>query len=237
MTRKPCFEPQDTARVAALPATDPLRVHASGCPRCRALLAAYAAFVEADPGPVPQRDLADANARLSRALAAATGGGGERARAGAPHTPAAPGAVSGWERLTHPQLRPAWTLLTIALVAGGVALWSRPAGHDAALVLRGAAPAMTPAIVRAQWTGDAIVLAWHGLPAADGYEVRFVSSAFVELGSSGPYRDSTLVLAPSRLAFRAAFGDSVLVRVVALKDGDVLATSDARVLTRGGASR
>jgi hypothetical protein len=246
---EPCFEPGDAARVAALAESDPLRAHARECPRCRALLDAYAAFLAADPGAVPASDLADANARLSGALAAATRAAPVTAPRAAPRAASPEGEQlpsrrasaspprTFWERIAHPSLRPAWAFLTVALVAGALVLWSRPTGRDATLVLRGEVKAAIPVIERAEWSGDTLVLSWRGVPAADGYEVRFLSTALADLGRTGPNSDSTVVLALSSLAFRPGFGDTVVVRVEALKDGDAVATSDARVVARAGGSR
>jgi hypothetical protein len=243
MMRAPCFEPDDAGRVAALEASDPLRVHARECPRCRALLDAYAAFMAAEPAVVPAAELADANARLSRAILSATarqGRGGEpvveRAASGA-EAADGPRPRGLLERLAHPAMRPAWAFVTVAIVVAGVVLWPRAAGHDGTSALRGGSVAAAPDLRRAEWSGDELRLAWAGAPGADAFELRFFSTALSELGRTGPYRDSTLVLALSSLPFRAAFGDSVVVRVVALKDGDAVATSDARLLARGPAAR
>ncbi len=223
----PCFDPRDAATVAGLPDDHPLRAHARECPRCRALLDSYAAFATGDPGDVPAADLADADARLTRALANAIG-----APAPAPTAarPAADRDPSVWERLWHPAMRPALAFAALALVAGAIVWWPREGGHGGAPTMRGEARAGVLEVTRAEWADGTLRLAWRPVAGAEDYELRCFSSALAEIGRVGPLTGDRADIATSRLP--AAAGDTLLVRVVALAGGDPIATSAARVIVR-----
>ena len=131
----------------------------------------------------------------------------------------------------EPALRPAWGLAALALVLAVAFMVPRPLGRGGGTVLRGEARPAQLTLERGEWRGDGLLLSWRGGPAANTFELRFYSTTLTEIGRSGPYADSSVALPLATLPFRAAFGDSVVVRVVGLQDGDVVATSDARVLT------
>ncbi len=231
MSTDRCFPPEDAARVAALAADSPERRHAADCPRCAALLSAFAAYEAADPAGVPARDLADANARLSAALAQEIGDL-EEEPAPAPRAIRAAPRELPW--FLRPALRPAFALAALLLAVGTFA-WLRP-GHDGgAPELRGGGRA-APEIAQADFAADSLRLAWHGMPGADAYEVRFYSSELAELGNAGPTADSSLALGASVLGFSVPPGETVLVRVIALGQGAPLGTSPTRAIVRGAAA-
>ncbi|MFI5371111.1 MAG: hypothetical protein ACHQ52_06090 [Candidatus Eisenbacteria bacterium] len=251
MTADSCFEARDAAAVAALPDDHPQRRHARECPRCAALLDAWRAFAAADPGEVSARDLADADARLSRALASAIGVPATDAATSDAAASREPGArhadrtapptgrtvardvgrdPSFWERLMHPALRPALSFAALALVLGAVLLWPRLASHGRDLVLRGETHAVTLALLRTERVGEALHLEWRAYPGAETYELRFFSGGLAELGRVGSLHGTRADLPVAGLPFRFAAGETVLVRVAAMSRGDAMATSDARMV-------
>jgi len=209
-----------------------LRAHARECPRCRGLLDAYRAFIEADASVVTPHELEDADARLSRALADIVGA---PTATGAP-APGRPVAgftrrePSFWDRLLRPAMRPAVAFALIAAVLGAVLLGPRLLPHRGADTLRGGPPAATLRLTRFERTGDVVHLGWSAVPGADAYQLRFFSPSLAELGRVGPVTGESRDIPVSELGFPLADGDTVLVRVVGLAGGDVIATSEARVL-------
>src|SRR5262245_22647071 len=108
-----CIEPEAVAEVLELAPEHPVRQHARHCPRCRALLEGYRAFLApAEPG--PEHDLSHVDRRLDTFREELIGvsahtvaePAGESARPFAPAASRAP--ESWWSRLLQPGLRPAW---------------------------------------------------------------------------------------------------------------------------------
>jgi hypothetical protein len=224
-----CFGADETADVLELPESHPRRVHARTCVRCSALIEEYRAYATADPGAVPAADLADADARLTRALAGEAGLGG--ATAGSRtlrHEP----APSLWQRLMQPAMRPALAFAGLAIVLGAVLVVTRTAHHEPSLVLRGvpASPAQSAVLESAQRSGDQIHLAWRAFPGAETYELRFYSGDLVEIGRVGSLRGTHADLGADSLSFHPAPGAVLLVRLVALAGGDPVATSNAKLV-------
>ena len=224
-----CIDPREVAAVAALSPDDPIARHARECPRCSALLDAWRAFDAADRGDVPDADLADADTRLSRALAGAIGStvppasSPARRRVGDDES-------SFWQRLFHPAMRPAVALALVAAVIAVVLFAPQLVPHGSNLrgVSRPGAPALT--LGDATLTADSLAVAWSPVAEAESYEIRFYSGSLAELGHVGPIAGDHRTLGRAQLGFPLVRGDTVMVRVVGLAGGDVIARSPTRVL-------
>jgi hypothetical protein len=221
-----CFGADEAADVLELPESHPRRAHARTCVRCSALLEEYRAYTAAEPDAVPAADLADAEARLARALAAEAGV--TEAPRAIRHAP----APSLWQRLMQPAMRPALAFAGIAIVLAAVLVATRSAHREPSLVLRGAqpGPAQSAVLESAQRSGDQIHFAWRAFPGAETYELRFYSGDLVEIGRVGSLRGTNADLAAGSLSFHPAPGAVLLVRLVALAGGDPIATSNAKLV-------
>ncbi len=225
MTVTPCMPLEELATVAELPATDPRRAHVAQCPRCGALLDAYARFM--DPGADAEAThVARADARLSDFLARTIGAPAESVPAPAPrHT--APDA-SWWSALFAPALRPALGLVVAAIVVGGVVLWPRHAEHDPSQVLRGGPSDANAPVLRVRSAGldvDGLHVAWNAVPGADDYEVRIYSDRLEEMAYRSVRGDSALDVPAAELDFRPIAGQALLVRIDARGGGRLLTSS------------
>lgn len=234
MNETPCIRPDDLDDVLALAEHDPRRRHLETCPRCRSLVDAYALYGAEDaPREVGATQLADADRRLSQALAREIG-------ATAPSRVPAERRSDSWlERLFQPALRPAWGLAAVALVLVTVSLWPRTAGREGEITLRQDGGSSTEfAIEHARGDGERIRVAWSAQPGADAYRLRFYSADLVEVSrlEAGPVREVSLARDslgwvpqdPSR---------PLLVRVFALSGGDEIGASAAVPVERGDAPR
>lgn len=226
MTVTPCMPVEELATVAELPATDPRRAHVAQCPRCGALLDAYARFM--DPGAdAALPHVAAADARLSAFLARTIGAPSEPDPA--PHAPLrATPRTSWWAALFAPALRPALGLVVAAIVVGGVVLWPRHAEHDPSQVLRGGSSDANAPMLRVRSAGldvDGLHVSWNAVPGADTYEVRVYSDRLEELAYRSVRGDSALDVPASELDFRPVAGQALLVRVDARDEGGKVVTS------------
>jgi hypothetical protein len=221
-----CPTEAELAEALGLAADDPRHVHLDGCPRCRARLAEYRAFLAAPAG-VPGDDATDAERRLLAFIV----------REIAPVASAAPPAIpSPLARLRawwgSPAAAPALALAAVAVVAGGVALVALtrgPLGRSAPDVLRGeSAEALAP-LSTVPGTDGALVLRWAALSGADAYELALHSGDLVEVARIGPLTGTSHALAPGALA-GVARGDTLLWRVRALAAGAALAESEVGTL-------
>ncbi len=231
MTVSPCIPLEELAAVADLPATDPRRAHVAQCPRCGSLLDAYARFLE--PGEAADAaHVAQADARLSEFLARTIGVAPSPAApaqpARAPVAPRSKPGASWWAALFAPAMRPALGFVVAAIVLGGVVVWPRLAGHRPSDALRGGSRNAPVAAleVRAADLGPAgLRVAWASVAGADAYEVRVYSESLAEIARLDANGDTVLTVSPSALPFRPQPGQSLLVRVDARRQGEVLASS------------
>ena len=216
--------PEDLGAVAALAdagAADPRLAHLADCPRCRALLESYRDFVRGEPE--PQANLADAHARLARALAAEIG-------AAAPAAPRALRPAAGPRRgllaaLFAPALRPAWAVAAAVAIAAGV--WvARP--HGPVDVLRGpAAPTIETHVAAG---AGSVTLRWRRFGNASRYEVRFYATDLSDLTRVDAHGALELTLRHAAPPARLASGARVLWQVVAFAGDAELARSQTRSL-------
>ncbi|NOT33228.1 MAG: hypothetical protein HOP12_03560 [Candidatus Eisenbacteria bacterium] len=237
MKSKDCFEPEALAEVFALSESDPRRRHARDCPRCSSLLESYRLFLS--PGSELQSDhVARAAARLDEVVASMTGIAGSSARPIADATSGKRSAnatgLSWLERLLHPSLRPALAFAVLALVLGGVAVWPRlamtPAPRGGEPVLRGERAIAEFALGRAELGVGGLDLEWAGVSDAEGYVVRIFTPELQEIGTLGPLSTTSFHSALANLPFTLPAGETIVVQVAAVRSGDTLGTSRARVL-------
>ncbi len=226
-----CLDPADLDDLLAAPADDPRHAHVRDCPRCRALVSEYASFLAAD-SKHPGLDAADAKARLDRFRSELFAEAPVVRRVVAPRRP------SFFEALVATFSRP---VPAVALLAAVSAIaWFAPRAltpGSREVVLRGGstADAREQVIVSApkSLSDGALVLEWRQVPEATGYEVRFYSVALEELKRIGPAPAiSAIVPAADVRALRAAHGESVLCRIVALRNDEEIAHSRAFALPK-----
>jgi hypothetical protein len=237
MTVTPCLPLEDLALVAELPAIDPRRAHVAQCPRCGALLDAYARFL--DPGAdAAAPHVAHADARLSDFLARTIGVAPDAASApvvtAAPPRPAR--RTSWWAGLFAPAMRPALGFVVAAIVLGGIVVWPRLAEHGPGDTLRGGSPDLDTSALRIRAAGlgvDGLHVAWNAVPGADAYEVRVYSEGLAEIARLDASGDTVLTVSPPMLPVRASPGQSLLVQVDARARGAVIASSAPTPLTVG----
>jgi len=222
VTVTPCIPLEELAAVAELPASDPRRAHVAQCPRCGALLDAYARFLE--PGAeADAAHVAAADTRLSEFLAR-TLGAPAPARAPARTAP----RTSWWAALFAPAMRPALGFVMAAIVLGGIVVWPRLAGRGPADALRGGSQRATVPTLRitdATLGVAGLRMAWESVADADAYEVRIYSDALAEIARLNANGDTMLIVPPSELSFRPVPGQPLLVRVDARRHGEVIASS------------
>ncbi len=217
-------EPMDDARLielAALPPDDPRRAEAAKDPHVRAWLLEHDAFLEAAPLS-PEEEGAVARAGAS-AIA--------RARAESPRTA---GTVLELPRPAKPRPGgvPRWALAAagVAIVAGAAVVVPRflPESSDELRSL--SAGQMSAAFASEPASRDAqgrIVLAWKPAPRASAYRVEILSGLDA-VATHDVTGVRALVLDPASLPE----GDALLWRVIALRDGETLATTAPRELPR-----
>jgi hypothetical protein len=229
VTVSPCIPLEELAVLAELPASDPRRAHVAQCPRCGALLDAYARFLE--PGAdADAAHVAAADVRLSEFLARTIGAPASPAAAPAPAraTARTEPRTSWWSALFAPAMRPALGFVVAAIVLGGIVVWPRRAGRGPVDTLRGGsqrAAVPTLRITDATLGVAGLRLAWDPVADADAYEVRVYSDALAEIARLNANGDTMLIVPPSALPFRPVPGQSLLVRVDARRHGEVIASS------------
>lgn len=225
-----CPPIEEFEAIRRLDARDPRRRHVEECPRCRALLAAYRAFMAG------RDELADpaAEARLGELLAREIAAEPEPESVPAP-VPASPGPpplgglLAFLRTLAGPQLlRPALAAATVLII--GIAVlrpWQPAPEHD--IVLRGESSPGAERVVVLQpprlVAGGELELGWSACPGADGYRVQLLSTGLTEVARFEVDADTTLRIPAARLAAPGAASPQLLWRVEALLDGDVIAHS------------
>lgn len=172
-----------------------------------------------------ERELA-APARLGDAA-----GGDEVGATRSPARPAARPGASWWDGFLAPAWKPALAMAGVIVVVAGVLMWPRLDGRPGEPVLRGEAPANRLAIVMTDRGARGVELRWSPIPEADLYEVRMFSESLEEIGRIGT-ADTSLVFSPDRLPEGQPKSGTLLLRVIALRGGDELASSDVQTVER-----
>jgi hypothetical protein len=217
-----CPEMDELAGVTRRPETDPLRVHADGCPRCRAQLALYRRFLE--PGVAPEgADLGDARHRMRGAL--------EGAGAIHPASPRPGRGNSAFLRARDLFLRPAWKpALGVAGLAAVLLLAWRGVGdlvpggaRDPVLRDRVTTPGTAPVLAEPRRNADgSVTFRWSLSAGADAYEVILFGTDLEEKTRFAVGADLSFTLDPARAAL---LGTAPFCAVSALKGGDEIGRS------------
>jgi len=221
-----CFEIEDLGGVIASIHGGRRPEHLDACPRCRALLASYRAFI--DPPDVPE----GSDVRAARNMQVP----------GLPKYQESPSKESDLRdtaprkprlRFGLPWLRPIWAVGAVALLV----LVFRQVGiethkNEPSHVLRGDSQGTATVVemlspVRS--TDGGLVLTWRPVPEADAYAVVFYATDLKETGRKRASGEARLVLPPDETPSSASQGP-VYWRVIALKAGSEIARSAPRPL-------
>ncbi len=217
-----CPPAQDLARLLELPADDPRRLDAGGCPRCDAMLCALRAFLAGDPT-IPRREQGAAERALARFIAQelvttapSKATRALRARAGRWRA-----MLGGWTPARTAALAAASALAAVMVHVsrdgpdpGRLGQRTRGDAGD----LGGAAGGL---ILERPLTlpGGDLELRWAAVTGADRYVVELFDSALDTVAICGPIPRPPLRIGADVLA--RAGGGRLLVRVRALS-GDAL---------------
>ncbi|MCC6348595.1 MAG: hypothetical protein IT347_03265 [Candidatus Eisenbacteria bacterium] len=206
--------------LAALPAEDPRRIEAARDPRTRAWLLEHDAFLEIHP--LDPQDEGEVSRVAASALA--------RARAEAAHTHGAVLELPRAARRREGGL-PRWALAAagVAIVAGAAVVVPRLLVQGPGNLRSLSPESSAGAFVSRAASRDAqgrVVLAWRPAAGATAYRVELLSGLDAVATREVPQGDS-LVLDPASLP-----AGPLLWRVLALRDGAVVATTAPRELPR-----
>lgn len=223
MTRRPDCPPMEQMEAwLALDASDERRAHLDACPRCRANVAAYRAFMQGAETPLARADEADA------ALALAI----ERELAPARVTPADTRARRPWfagllEALAAPALRPAWSVAAVLVVAGGVWIATQ---KPAERMVRGTDSARIETLAPSL-SGSGVELAWQRVSGADRYDVAFFALDLSDLAHADGLAEPRLMLHRDALPAGLVPSQKVLWQVIAYAGERELSRSVTQAVT------
>lgn len=218
MTLTPCLAADRIAEAAGLPPDHPVSKHVRDCPRCSALLLEYHDFVAATDVPAGA-DVEDASRRLSAGIASLV----------RPQEAAVPRRVrtaSFGSRLAKwwagPARWPALATAALAVVAAG--WWAMRAPAPQEDVWRGGDRVPTLEWRAVAVGNEALVLHWSGVPGASLYGVTLLGPA-LEPRAELPLTSDTTALLERAQWPASAPGETLYVRVDAMRDGSVLGMS------------
>lgn len=220
-----CIAEETLPLLTQLPPDDPARRHLAECARCRARVAALSAFDGPRTIPAGSRpDEADRRlaAILDREIYGSQSGGAMR-------RPSADSSQSGigsiLRRLWQPALRPVWVAGIVVLAVVGVRELSH-SGDDRIVLREDRRPNPSAVIGLAAQAGPdgQVSLRWDAVSGATAYSVILLGDDLEEQGriDAGPV--ASCLLPEARIA-AARGGSHIFWRVVALRDGDPIATS------------
>ena len=204
-----CIETERIAGVLALPDDHPERKHAESCPRCRALVDSYRAFIDAEP--VEGSGLEQVRGVLDAHIAS-------EARRWMPD--ARPARAVWWRTL----LRPA-PLLAAGMVVIAAAWWFTRSPEES--ITRGNAPQAQGFVASAaQVRGDGgIELSWTASPGADRYRVRIYGPDLHDLYLSEDVTGTSLVVPSAALSADLPRPVDLTWEVQARSGADILTVS------------
>jgi hypothetical protein len=247
MTTRPveCVAEESLGEVLSLPEADPRRAHLDNCPRCRALVVGYRQFLE--PAPAAAHSYGTAEETHLTAFRERLAGGAAGSAAAAAAAAAAPvgavdtsaetrmretGGASWWSRIFAPSMRPAWGLVAVAVLFGGLWLGPKMRPQETEPVLRGGTTAALAIGEEVILPDGGLRLSWQPHPEAEHYELRFYSTALAEISRRDVGTGPAATIAPADMPEAYRVGEVVLYRVVALKGGDDLESSAPGSLQR-----
>lgn len=218
------LDPNEVARLLALPESHPERIRAMRDPELASLALALEAF---ESEPASETLSAGKSVRESLRERIAT--------AGAPPGPASPrtnavppagraAGVSSW--FAMPGVRVAFAFASVLIMAG-VAWWGleRDARRE---FVRGAEVSGTFRMLEPHAAGDRLVLSWTAVPNAERYHVRFLGPDLGVIAETDAGSSTTIVLRRGALPRGLAPGTRLAAEVVAMRGAAELATTDAR---------
>jgi hypothetical protein len=208
-----CIDVERIAELASLPESHGARQHVRECPRCRSLWMSYQSFMEATA--VPGANVEAARRDLEAAI--------RRRAAEAFPARVPPSARISFRERWAGLLRPAPVAAAAAVVVIAAALLWRASGPEPP-VLRGGEAAAGFVLEAPEVSATAIRLAWTEVAGAEAYEVRLFGPDLNEIHRSGPVTATHVELDRSALPSLTP-GTSLTWRVIALRGGDVVATS------------
>lgn len=220
-----CIQPEDIGRVLQLPESDARVAHARECPKCRSLLLSYQAFLQVAEDEAPAgANVRDAERRLSEIVNREMAGESSRLPIPARENPFA----RWWRSLAA---NPVWAATgVVAVLLAGSLFLMRTGTETGESVLRGGPDTSTAGEFEllgaerrdaATWT-----LRWQNRPDADQYRVRLHSIDLSNVVVLGPVTEAELIVSSRELSALREGEEDVLWRVEALRQGDVIATSD-----------
>ena len=216
-----CVDVEQIEGLLALSDDDPRRRHLDECPRCKAVLTSYLAFIEANTAAGADPDAAEA--RLAGYLETVTGFSPSRR---AETVAGNDGFVSKLTRALF--LRPAWAAAALVVVAAGILWWSPWSQPERVLrdTPQGVPGAGIPLDLHAPQIqpGNFILLTWEPLEGAEEYQVRLYGEDLAEIVRFQPTEAPSLSLDRSKLPEETPA--VVLWRVAALQDGDEIGISE-----------
>ena len=217
----PCIRSEDLGEVAELPAGHPLRMHLESCSRCQAQWKAYQSFLEDDRVLPGTRD-AEAAAALDAAI---------RRHFPSPRPEEARESGRSGRLGRHRNLRRFAPVLAGAAALAAVLLVGHPRGPNLGdLVLRGHGPALLHLEAPRTLPDGAVLLTWSSFTGADAYRVAILDLRLDPVCDLPALSETTMVLRPGALDPHARPGTKVIWRVIALRDREAIAASEARTL-------
>lgn len=221
-----CPDVKDLAQ-ARLERDGSLRPHLERCPRCRALLASYEAFLR--EGDIPGTKTADARVRMMGALEQAMDQGGlgrvARHRDGGGLLRLVRGLFEGAYR----PIVATGAVAAAVLITAGVLLMDRGAERGGPGLLRGSEPTedRLGATVTVSAGEHVARFVWRRYPEADAYALSFLDANLAPVGRIEALADTAIAVPFAALPGGGKSGTVLLWRIAALQDGDEVARSAA----------
>ncbi len=225
---------EEFSRLMSLPEDDPQRMRAATTPRFEAMRRMLADFERPGAAPTDPEDIDSACVELRRRLA---GQGIQPTEEPSPPDPARPGPPraadrpeAGWRALADLLGRPAGragvALAGLAVVAG-LAWWSSGIRPPVRAV-RGTDEVADFRVASTRDAAGTVMLRWTRVPGADEYRVRFLGADLTEIARLEGLGRPECALRAGGLPRGLAAGAEVSIEVVALHQGDPIATSSAQ---------
>ena len=224
-----CYCIEELEELALLVAGDPRLAHLESCPRCRAQLASYRAFMSPADLPAEARP-DDAHIRIAAALEQAIFA--KDPAAAEVSAPVQSGLANPLARLLHslarPMWRPAWGLVAILLIfVGSQQVWQAAHRGGNPQILRGGTgdPAKLPAEAARVSADGCILFSWEAVPDADSYQVHVYGSDLSTLVVLDAGVQCSLAVRPNEIPAPVGDDHQLWWRVIALQGADEINSS------------